>query len=125
MILPGSGIACDSHSSSAFVLLQIMNLFSPRKNGNGPMAGNADGGYCVPWPGAGDKTGDNERVNGLRAGAGLAGHPRSHQDEHPSPFPVLYSGQTAGSASSLWALLAPGPTLEARIQPGVRAHPLP
>lgn len=29
VVLPGSGIACDSHSPSAFVLLQIMNLFFP------------------------------------------------------------------------------------------------
>lgn len=41
VVLPGSGIACDSHSPSAFVLLQIMNLsfplfFLPERMGMAP-----------------------------------------------------------------------------------------
>lgn len=54
-------------------------------------------------------------------GQGLAGHPPSLTDTRvgvhaASQFCTI--GQTTGNASSLWALLAPGPTLEARSSRG-------
>lgn len=124
VVLPGSDIAWDSHSPSAFVLLQIMNIFFsdfffPQTEWEWPRG--RTGGCCMPWPGAGGRTGDNERLSGCRAGAG-AGRASSQSDGYgdgrPSCLPILYNWTNHRQC------FIPVGTAGPRIRPGPRAQPL-